>query len=78
MGELAPGLVGKVEAVVTETDTADRWGSGLVPALGTPVLVGLMEGGEHQASSFQYRSANARTAVAISASSAQKVLSCER
>jgi predicted thioesterase len=30
--------------VVSETDTADRWGSGLVPVFGTPGLVGLMEG----------------------------------
>ena len=44
MDELAPGLTGEVEAVVTETDTAARWGSGLVPVLGTPALVGLMEG----------------------------------
>jgi fluoroacetyl-CoA thioesterase len=44
MEELAPGLVGEVEMVVTEADTADRWGSGLVPVFGTPVLVGLMEG----------------------------------
>lgn len=43
MGELVPGLVAKIETTVTETDTADRWGSGLVPVLGTPALVGLME-----------------------------------
>jgi fluoroacetyl-CoA thioesterase len=44
MNELAPGLIGEAEAVVTEADTADRWGSGLVPVFGTPALVGLMEG----------------------------------
>ena len=44
VGELTPGLVGDVETVVTEADTADRWGSGLVPVFGTPALVGLMEG----------------------------------
>ncbi|MEE8392231.1 MAG: thioesterase family protein [Anaerolineae bacterium] len=44
MGELAPGLTGEVEIVVTEADTAARLGSGLVPVLGTPALVGLMEG----------------------------------
>jgi fluoroacetyl-CoA thioesterase len=42
--ELTPGLIGEVGTVVTEMDTADRWGSGLVPVFGTPALVGLMEG----------------------------------
>jgi fluoroacetyl-CoA thioesterase len=49
MDELAPGLTGEVETLVTEADTADRWGSGLVPVLGTPALVGLMEGAAVQA-----------------------------
>jgi fluoroacetyl-CoA thioesterase len=49
MNELAPGLTWEVEAVVTEADTADRWGSGLVPVFGTPALVGLMEGAAVQA-----------------------------
>lgn len=49
MDKLAPGLTGEVEALVTEADTADRWGSGLVPVLGTPALVGLMEGAAVQA-----------------------------
>ena len=44
MDELAPGLTGEIKAVVTEADTAARLGSGLVPVLGTPALVGLMEG----------------------------------
>ncbi len=44
MDELAPGLIGEVEAVVADADTANRWGSGLVPVFGTPALVGLMEG----------------------------------
>ena len=49
MDKLVPGLLGEVDAVVTEADTADRWGSGLVPVLGTPALVGLMEGAAVQA-----------------------------
>jgi fluoroacetyl-CoA thioesterase len=49
MDELAPGLTGEVALVVTETDTAAHWGSGLVPVLGTPALVGLMEGAAVQA-----------------------------
>ena len=44
MDALTPGLSGEIEAQVTEADTAARWGSGLVPVLGTPALVGLMEG----------------------------------
>jgi fluoroacetyl-CoA thioesterase len=49
MDKLAPGLSGETETAVTEADTADRWGSGLVPVLGTPALVGLMEGAAVQA-----------------------------
>jgi predicted thioesterase len=44
MSELLPGLTGETEMVVTEADTATRLGSGNVPVLGTPALVGLMEG----------------------------------
>jgi len=44
MDKLTPGLIGEAETVVTGADTADRWGSGLVPVFGTPALVGLMEG----------------------------------
>ena len=43
MRELGPGLIGEVEIVVAEADTAVRLGSGTVPVLGTPALVGLME-----------------------------------
>jgi fluoroacetyl-CoA thioesterase len=43
MEELAPGLIGEVEIVVAEADTAVCLGSGTVPVLGTPALVGLME-----------------------------------
>ena len=49
MDKLAPGLIGKVETVVTEADTAAHWGSGLVPVFGTPALVGLMESAAVQA-----------------------------
>jgi predicted thioesterase len=49
MEKLVPGLTGKVETIVTEADTAARWGSGLVPVFGTPALVGLMEGTAVQA-----------------------------
>jgi fluoroacetyl-CoA thioesterase len=49
MDELAPGLIGKAERVVTEADSADRWGSGMVPVFGTPALVGLMESAAVQA-----------------------------
>ena len=49
MGDLIPGLVGETTTLVTEEDTADRWGSGLVPVLGTPALVGLIEGAAVQA-----------------------------
>ena len=49
MGKLVPGLTAEVQVVVTEADTASRWGSGLVPVFGTPALVGLMEGAAVQA-----------------------------
>ncbi|RLC59793.1 MAG: thioesterase [Chloroflexota bacterium] len=49
MDELVPGLTGEVGMIVTETDTAAHWGSGLVPVLGTPAMVGLMEGAAVQA-----------------------------
>jgi len=42
-GSLEPGLIGEAEWEVTEEVTAARWGSGLVPVLGTPALVALME-----------------------------------
>jgi fluoroacetyl-CoA thioesterase len=43
MSELVPGLTAEIEHMVSEDDTASRWGSGLVPVFSTPALVGLME-----------------------------------
>ena len=43
MSELIPGLKAETEITVTETDTAARWGSGLVPVYSTPALVGQIE-----------------------------------
>jgi predicted thioesterase len=43
MESIRPGLTGEVQSIVTQNDTAERWGSGLVPVFGTPALVGLME-----------------------------------
>jgi len=43
MDPLVTGLVGELDTVVTEEDTAERWGSGVVPVLATPCLVALME-----------------------------------
>ncbi len=44
MTDLTPGLTAEISLIVTESDTAAKWGSGLVPVFGTPSLVGLMEG----------------------------------
>lgn len=43
MSELIPGLSAETKITVTDTDTASRWGSGLVPVYSTPALVGQME-----------------------------------
>ncbi len=43
MSKITIGLTGEVKMTVTENDTAERWGSGLVPVLGTPTLVAVME-----------------------------------
>ena len=43
MNELTFGLNAEISRTVTESDTAAKWGSGLVPVFGTPSLVGLME-----------------------------------
>jgi len=49
MSELTPGLVAELERLVTDEDTASKWGSGLVPVFSTPALVGLMESAAVQA-----------------------------
>ena len=49
MPELTPGLAAELEHLVTDDDTASRWGSGLVPVFSTPALVGLMESAAVQA-----------------------------
>ena len=43
MQNLIPGLSAELNIIVSEADTASRWGSGLVPVYSTPALVGLME-----------------------------------
>jgi len=49
MPELTPGLCAEIDHVVSDADTAARWGSGLVPVFSTPALVGLMESAAVQA-----------------------------
>ncbi len=43
MSELKVGLHAETSLVVSDADTAARWGSGLVPVYSTPALVGQME-----------------------------------
>lgn len=43
MDVIPVGLIGEMEMTVTEDDTAERWGSGLLPVLGTPTLVAILE-----------------------------------
>jgi len=43
LDNLTIGLNAETTITVTESDTAAKWGSGLVPIFGTPSLVALME-----------------------------------
>ena len=43
MSEITPGLQATCEQIVSDADTASRWGSGLVAVYSTPAMVGLME-----------------------------------
>ncbi len=43
MTKLEPGLAGKAETTVSESNTALKIGSGSVPVFATPMLVALME-----------------------------------
>jgi predicted thioesterase len=49
MKRLQSGLIGELEMMVSEANTASQLGSGSVAVLGTPALVGLMEGAAIQA-----------------------------
>jgi predicted thioesterase len=49
MSELIPGLAAELAHLVSDDDTASKWGSGLVPVFSTPALVGLMESAAVQA-----------------------------
>ena len=42
--ELRPGLVGAADLLVGVEHTAPNIGSGVIPVLGTPVMINLMEG----------------------------------
>lgn len=44
MKEMKPGLTGRAETVVAESNTAAAVGSGLVPVFATPFMIALMEG----------------------------------
>ena len=41
--ELQPGLVGDIRRMVSESNSAERYGNSGFPVLGTPALVGLFE-----------------------------------
>ena len=44
LSELRPGLVGAADLLVGVEHTAPSIGSGVIPVLGTPVMINLMEG----------------------------------
>ena len=54
MSDLSPGLSAELNHVVTDDDTAARWGSGLVPVFSTPALVGLLEAAAVKALAGQF------------------------
>lgn len=41
--ELRPGLVGEIRRIVSDANSAERYGNAGFPVLGTPALVGLFE-----------------------------------
>ncbi len=49
MAELSPGLAGRASWLADDRHSAEAWGSGAVPVLSTPSLVGLMEAAAMQA-----------------------------
>ena len=44
LSELRPGLIGAADLLVGVEHTAPNIGSGVIPVLGTPVMINLMEG----------------------------------
>ena len=44
MDKISPGLSAEITLTVDESNTASKYGSGLVPVFATPAMVGMMEG----------------------------------